>query len=529
MELTRLIDALSHPAAFPHPVDTVEVHQTHISAVLLAGAFAYKVKKPVNLPFVDYSTLERRRHFCEEEVRLNRRLAPEVYLGVVPVTLDGASVKLEGAGPVIDWAVKMERLPAGATLEAALRRRALSPETVETLAARIAGFHSSAESGAHIAEFGRFAVVSRNALENFEQAKPKVGSAVSRRVFDRLKALTVQALDSRRDLIEHRAERSVPRDTHGDLRLEHVYVLADRRPPSDLVIVDCIEFNERFRFADPVSDMAFLAMDLAANGRRDLADRFTAAYFRASNDEEGRTLLPFYTAYRAAVRGKVEGIKASEREVPDAERTAALAKARGHWLVALGALEEPSRAPCLLLVGGLPGAGKSTLARALADKAGFTVIRSDVVRKELTRAAGVDATRAGFEDGLYAPEWTERSYTECIRRAEEIVYEGGRALIDASFREDARRAQFLDAADRWGVPSLLLVCRADPETRRDRLARRTGDASDADWSVSERLAELWEEPGPRTSLCIRSIDTGADRADAIAQALTTLRAAELLG
>ena len=173
----------------------------------------------------------------------------------------------------------------------------------------------------------------------------------------------------------------MPRDTHGDLHLDHVYLFPDRAPPADLVIIDCIEFNERFRFADPVADMAFLVMDLAFHGRRDLARAFADAYFRASGDEEGRALLPFYTAYRAAVRGKVEGMELAEREVPEAERAAALVRARAHWLLALGELEEPGRRPCLVLVGGLPGTGKSTLARGLAEQAGFTVIRSDLVRR----------------------------------------------------------------------------------------------------------------------------------------------------
>jgi aminoglycoside phosphotransferase family enzyme/predicted kinase len=525
-DLARLIEALGDPRAYRHPVEAVEVRQTHISAVFLAGPFAYKVKKPVDLAFVDYRTLDRRRHFCEEEVRLNRRLAPEVYLGVVPVARDPNDGRLvvEGTGAVVEWAVKMERLPGGWTLAARLARGGVGDDEVVALARRVAGFHDSADAGPDVAASGRFPVVSRNALENFEQAERagQVGSVVSPAVFDRLRGLTVAALGRLHGLIEARADRGIPRDTHGDLRLGHVYVRPDRPPPHDVAIIDCVEFHERFRHADPVADAAFPVMELTAAGRRDLARVFADAYFAASGDDEGRALLPFYTAYRAAVRAKVEGMTAAEPEVPRADRDAAQARARALWQLALGELEERSRRPCLVLIGGLPGAGKSTLARDLAARAGFRVARSDVVRKEL--AGGP----VEVED-LYTPEWDDRTYDECLRRSEGLVVEGGRVIVDASFRADARRRAFLGAADRWGVPGLLLHCRADPETTRRRLADRagTGDASDADWPVYLEAVAKWEEPGPEVSPRCVVIDTTGERDTALGRALDALRGAGL--
>jgi uncharacterized protein len=408
MELTRLIEALSDPAAYPEPVGAVEVRQTHISAVFLAGTHVYKVKKPVDLGFVDYSTLEKRRHFCDEEVRLNRRLAPEIYHGVVAVTRDGGAIRMggEGEGEVVEWAVEMERLPDGATLREHLRREDLGSAALEELAGRIAAFHASAEGGDDIAASGRFEVVGRNAREDFEQSESQVGDTVSPEVFERLRALTEEALARLRAVIEGRAARGVPRDTHGDLRLGHVYRFPGRRPPADWVVVDCIEFNERFRHADPVADMAFLAMDLTRLGRKDLAWVFAEAYFRAAGDAEGRALLPFYAAYRAAVRGKVEGMKAMEAEVPESDRAEARAQSRAHWLMTLGELEDGGRRPCLVLVGGLPGSGKSTLARDLAGPAGFTVIRSDEVRKELAGGAEQSPMTGGFGGGSIPPSGT---------------------------------------------------------------------------------------------------------------------------
>src|SRR5947209_8433212 len=418
MHLPRLIAALSDPRAYPFPVGHVEVRHTHVSIVFLAGDYAYKVKKPVNLGFLDFGTLVERRHFCDEEVRLNRRLAPHVYRGVVPVTRAGEGLAVEGDGEAVEWAVKMERLPDDATLLSRLRAGALDAATVEALARRVAAFHASAAGGETVAAFGRFEVVAGNARENFAQSAARVGAAVSRAVHDRLRQRTEAALERHRGLIESRAARGVPRDTHGDLHLDHVYLFPGRPPPGDLVAIDCVEFSERLRHADPVADAAFLAMDLTFRGRCDLAAAFADAYFAAAGDAEGRALLPFYTAYRAVVRGKVEGMEAAELEVPAGERAAALAGARAHWLLALGELEEPDRRPCLVLTAGLPGSGKSTLARALADLAGFTVIRSDVVRKELA-GLGPDAPApADIRAGLYAPERVERPYAACLRPAE---------------------------------------------------------------------------------------------------------------
>ena len=285
-----------------------------------------------------------------------------------------------------------------------------------------------------------------------------MNSTLSQTVFERLKRLTEEALARLRPLIEERARRGVPRDTHGDLHLDHVYLFLERQPPADLVIIDCIEFNERFRFSDPVADMAFLAMDLSFHGRKDLAQAFSEAYFQSTGDNKGRILAPFYTSYRAAVRGKVEGFELSEKEIPEDERITALAKARAHWLLALGELEEPGSKPCLVLVGGLPGSGKSTLARALAEHAGFCVLRSDLVRKELTGRAG-QVPAAEFGEGIYTSAWTERTYAACLRRAESLLFEGKRVLVDATFREEIQRIVFLGAAGRLSVPAVFLVCR----------------------------------------------------------------------
>jgi aminoglycoside phosphotransferase family enzyme/predicted kinase len=515
MELTELIEALTEPAAYPYQVEKVEVVQTHISVVFLAGPFVYKLKKPVKPGFLDFSTLEKRRHFCEEEVRLNRRLAPDVYLGIVPIAEGQKQVRLEGTGHVIEWAVKMVRLSDEATLHARLERGQVDVPLAEAFACRIARFHRTAEAAGHVAGFE---AVSNNVLGVLNQSLSQKGITINTGVYQRVRHLTEDTLARLRPVIETRAARGMTRDCHGDLHLDHVYYSPERRSPDDLIIVDCIEFNERFRFIDPVADMAFAAMDFTFHGRRDLAQAFAEAYFRESGDDEGHILLPLYSSYRAAVRGSVDGMKLAETEVPEAERRRARNSSHAHWLLALGEIEQPAKRPCLLLVGGLPGTGKSTLAQALAAHAGFEVIRSDAVRKEL---AGVPIEQRAHMT-LYSPEWNERTYAACLAQAERHLFEGRRVLIDATFRQERHRRSFLESAQRCGVPAALIICKADPGVVRQRLQLRRHDVSDADWSIHQMAAKRWEPFGAKTLPLVKIVDTAGQEQDAIARALAIL-------
>jgi aminoglycoside phosphotransferase family enzyme/predicted kinase len=527
MNFACLIEQLSSPRAYPVAPEKVEVHHTHISVVFVTDHFAYKIKKPVVLDFLDYGSLEKRRHWCEEEVRLNRRLAPSIYEGVVPITAaeKGAEVCVEGTGTVIEWAVKMLRLPSASCVAARIAEETLGFDVIDRLARRIAEFHRHAERNPAITRFGRFDVVARNARENFEQSTGQIGKVVSDPVFQRVRALTDQALGRERGLIEERAERGVPCDAHGDLRADHVYLFPEQNPPNDIVIVDAIEFNERFRAGDPIADAAFLVMDLIRNGRRDLAARFARAYFDAGGDRQGELLLPLYVSYRAAVRAKVSAIKALSSEVGAEERERAHQDAVAHWFVALEALEEPERRPCLILVAGLPGSGKSTLARSLASQGGFTVVRSDQVRKELAQAsANAEANQASnYESGIYTPEWNERTYSTCLSQAKHALWEGKRVIVDATFRHENWRRRFLDMAQACSVPGALIACQAEESVVKKRLEQRTNDLSDADWAIYRRAATSWEPAGRETRTTWHTIDTTTDQDKSVARAVAVLR------
>lgn len=529
MDVGRIVEILRDPATYPHPAGDLTLHQTHISVVALAGRWAYKVKKPVDRGFLDFTTLEKRRAYCQREVELNRRLAPGVYRGVVPLSRSGDDVQFGGPGPAVEYAVKMERLPPDATFRARLDRGDLSERHVERLARRVAAFHRQAASGPEIARFGRWDVVAHNARENFTQSLPHVERTVGRDVLARTARLTEDELSERRGLIEDRARSGVPRDTHGDLHLEHVYLLPDRDPPRDLVAIDCIEFSDRLRYADPVADVAFLHMDLELRGRRGLAERLADVYFREADDERGRDLLPLYTAYRAHVRGKVEGMTVDDSDVETDERRRAADEARAHWLLGLGQLAPPARRPALLLVGGLPGTGKSTLARALAREANFRIVASDPTRKRLAGLSPTEDAGSEFGEGIYGREWTDRTYEACRRDAARLLFQGFRVVVDATFHDDSRRRRFLEEADRWGVPSRFLRCRADPGVVRRRLETRERDVSDAGLEVYRRVARGWDEPGAVTAPRTEEIRTDAPESGGADAALDVLRRAGLHG
>lgn len=528
MDLQMLLTGLSDPAAYPHPVAEVSVRQTHISAVFLTDDLVYKIKKPVKFSFLDFSSLENRYQICQREVQLNRRLAANVYLDVVPIVVQDGRLQVEGRGEQIEWAVKMRRLPEAATLEQRLNRNEVSGAQVATLANRLAEFHRTAAFMPEMVQYARFEAVARNIADNLEVARQFKPGALDSSLILRLSDLTAQHLAGVRNLIDQRADQGVPRDVHGDLHLDHIYLFPDIAPPGDLAIIDCIEFNDAFRFIDPVADLAFLVMDMKFHHRRDLASQLISAYFGATRDAEGMRLLSLYSSYRAAVRAKVETLAQDEVEIEPAERTQAEMRARAHWMLALCELERPSNRPGIVLVGGLPGTGKSTLARCLAAQGDFRVIRSDEVRKELAGQSSDTSAAARFQEGIYSREWTEKTYNECLRRAESDLLMGRRVIVDATFLREADRRRFKESAQRLALSAVCLLCVADQEVVHRRLNDRRGDVSDADWGVYLEATKQWEPPGPSESLTTSVIDSGQSTEHSMHLAVEVLTRAELL-
>lgn len=493
MGLPPLIESLLDPASYPAGAGSVELIQTHISYILLTRDFAYKIKKPVDFGFLDFTTLKKRLFFCEEEVRLNRRLAPGVYLGVASVVRKDGGFEMEGAGEAVEYAVKMKRLPEESLLESSLLRGEVSNSTITRIASVIAAFHSTAATDGRISSFGSPALIKRNTDENFSQTAPYAPRAISKGLFERVRDYTGDFLRRNEGLFLKRMEGGFIRDCHGDIHSEHISI------EDGINIFDCIEFNERFRFSDTVSDAAFLSMDLDFHNRADLARLFDSSYFAASGDAEGRGLLDFYKCYRAFVRGKVEAFKSAEPEVSEGERSDSLLAARRHFHLS-GLYSSGGWRPALVVVRGLSGTGKSTVAGLIAEKALFVRLSSDAVRKELAGVKPSEHRREKWGMGIYSEEFTEKTYGELLRRASAFLKEGRSVVLDATFS----KKRFIDAArsaSAWRRSEFHLIeCGASDATVKRHLLERCsreepgeGVVSDADWGIYLKQKAAFEQ------------------------------------
>ncbi|MBI4949747.1 MAG: AAA family ATPase [Deltaproteobacteria bacterium] len=491
MFLPPIIDALLLPTAFPEASGTITLVQTHVSYLIFTDKFVYKIKKPVDFGFLDFTTLEKRRCFSEEEVRLNSRLAPGVYLKVVKIVSVKGEIKIEGVGEAIEYAVKMKRLPEGSMLKRALEKGEVLEEVIRRVAQRVATFHAGAETTGHIASFGLPEFVSKNASENFTQTGPFVGRIITGALHERLKSWTEGFIEANGGLLRARAGNGFVRDCHGDIHTDHISI-AD-----GINIIDCIEFNERFRYADIVADAAFLSMDLDYLNRRDLSRAFDDEYFRATEDAEGRRLLDFYKCYRACVRGKVEGFKSTEQEVPKDERLSSALSARYHFHLA--GLYASEWRPTVVILRGLSGAGKSTLAREIADVTNLVILSTDNIRKELAGLKTTEKAPSRFGGGIYSTEFTERTYKEMIARAASLLEEGRSVILDATFSKarhvDAARMAALKA----GARAYIIECAAKDDVVKGRLLKRDAECavkgipvSDAGWEVYLKQKEACE-------------------------------------
>jgi uncharacterized protein len=481
-DLPPIVAALSHPAIYPHPVDRVELVETHISWVFLAGDRVYKVKKPVDLGFLDFTTLERRRFFCEEEVRLNRRLTHDVYLGVVELNGHDA-LTFGGRGPTREVAVMMTRLPHDRMLDELVRRESIQPELVEALGRIIAGFHAAAPTGGEIDRLGGLATVRANWDENFEQTAGLPPAVLPDEGRQALRVWVTTFLEREARRFETRVAAGRSRDCHGDLQAQHVCCT------EPIQIFDCIEFNSRFRYGDVAGEIAFLAMDLDRLGRPDLALRFLNAYLETSGDYEAVPLLDFYRAYRAFVRGKVLGFQIDAR--PEAAD-----KARERFALALRYTERRA-IPQLVITTGVIGTGKSTLARAVAARIGAIIVRTDAVRKHLAGRALTERASAGFGEGLYSGEMARRTYAEAMALAAKLLDAGWPVLLDGAFSSVAQRNMAREVAAPAGVPFVVIWCDAPDSVLADRLRRRAeqpGEVSDARVELLPQHRARYEPP-----------------------------------
>ncbi|MGH7857549.1 MAG: AAA family ATPase [Candidatus Binatia bacterium] len=466
-----------HGEAYPHRPVAVELRQTHISWVFLAGDFVFKMKKPVRFAFLDYSTLDRRLFYCREEVRLNRRLAPGVYESVVPILGRGKDFRVaarpdaEGAGRILEYAVRMRRLPAARMLDVLLREGQAGPGEMRAIARRISAFHESA-STTRAAEYGAPEEAVGRIREDLAEMKPHCGETLELRELEAFDDFYRGFLDRERPLLERRVREGRIREGHGDLRAEHICFT------EDIDVFDCVEFNERLRTGDVASEIAFLAMDLDFLGEPVLARELVRAYALEARDEQLRDLLPLYGCYRACVRGKVETLKSLEREVPVGERRQARLRARRYFRLARR-FTRGGRPAALIVVCGPAGTGKTTVARLLGADTGFAVLRSDVIRKRLAGIPVTERASAGAGEKIYAPEFSRRTYERLRDEAAALLRRGDGAIVEATFLQPEQRRPFLELALSLRVPVLFVECRAGEAEILRRLEERSSDPDEA--------------------------------------------------
>lgn len=514
----HLADALRDPAAYPEP-GTVEHLETHISHVFLTGGHAYKIKKAVNLGFLDFTTLARRKHFCEEELRINRRLAPDVYLGVVPITGTSGAPQVEGAGTPIEYAVKMRRFPQESVLDRLADAGALAPEHIDDIARQLAAFHDAAAIAPHDADFGTPARIRAVAADNFAPIRARLEDEMAPRLAE-LQVWTEHEGVRLAPLMTLRKQQGRIRECHGDLHLGNIALLDGRA-----VLFDALEFDEALRWIDVVNEVSFLAMDLHAHARSDLAARFVDAWCSHSGDYAGLALLRYYEVYRALVRAKVAALRATQQPADGDELRASARRCTG--LVTLAdALRRPA-APRLVLLHGVSGSGKTWGAQRMLEATGAIRIRSDVERKRLSGLDPGGRTDSALDGGIYAQDFTARTYAHLAALARDILRAGFSVLVDATFLRRDRRDAFLRIAGEEGVPARIASFVAREEVLRARVqARQTAasDASEATLQVLEQQLRTREPLWPAEQDIAVEFDTSV-----MSEACIARRAREMLG
>jgi len=467
----QLLADLESPATYPHEVHgAVRIVQTHISVVALTGLYAYKIKKPVDLGFVDFSTLEKRRHYCNEELRLNARFSPDIYLDVAPMYRVGQRHTFAPGAPAsrpVEYAVRMHEFDPSDVLTEWIDNGRLTSDHIEAIARKIARIHADAPTSPDVAKWGEADAFEAMLEENFDTLRAFAGSVMPEAECTALRDELRDAFRRLRTRLQARAEAGFVRECHGDLHLRNLCWFR-----GDFHLFDCIEFNDAFRCIDVLYELAFLAMDLRYRKRPDLAQRLINVYLERTGDYEGAVMLPFFMAVRASIRGKVACLRSEDPDVPDADRAEARESARQHLALARELIGVAR--PAIVLVCGVAGSGKSTVARELAQRLGALHLRSDAVRKH---QAGVSLDAS--DPSLYTRETTRWVYRRLADLAEDLARAGWPVILDATFLRASQRRLARDAARSADAPYAILHLDVPADLARERIANREGDVSDA--------------------------------------------------
>ncbi|MGB3264008.1 MAG: AAA family ATPase [Microcoleus sp.] len=505
--LPPLIEQMLQPEFYPHSVtEPVQLIQTHASFVFLTGEYVYKIKKPVNFGFMDYSTLQKRQHFCTQELVMNRRTAPEIYLEVLPIVQSGDFFQFASDSPdtapaetTVEYALKMREFPQKALFLSLLERGQLTEQLMAELGREVAKFHSTAITNNYIRTFGEISQIRTAIDNNYLISQKYIGGPQSQTQYQETKDYTDAFFAKNKELFNQRIADNKIRECHGDLHLRNIALWHDK-----ILLFDCIEFNEHFRFVDVMYDVAFTVMDLDSRGRRDLGNVFLNTYIEQTGDWEGLQVLPLYLSRQAYVRAKVTSLMLDDAAISTAEK-AEISQTAAHYYKLAWKYTKPRRGK-LTLMSGLSGSGKSTAARYLARRTGAIQIRSDAVRKHL---GGIPLNERGGQD-LYSDEMTAQTYGRLLELGTVLAERGWNVILDAKFDRQNLRTDAINLAQSRSLPWQIVYCTAPIEVLQERLLQRRGDIADA---TAELLSSQQAEAEPFTEfeqISANIIDTAQD-------------------
>lgn len=505
-----LFDQLKNPRFFGPDVTSVQLLQTHISYVALTGTYAYKVKKPVNFGFLDFSTLDKRKHFCEEEVRLNKRLCPEMYLDVLPITKKDNTLELDGNGTIVEYVVKMKEFPQESIMTNLLMQRKISEKTIDHLCAILVDFYNLQKPSEDVKKYGELSSVKQNIDENFDQTRPMIDVTVPKETFWSIKDMVTKFFELRKQVFGQRMKQGRIYECHGDLHSGNIAIMGDA-----INIFDCIEFNDRFRFCDVASDIGFLAMDLDYLDYPYLSSYLIEKYIEKSKDLTIYLVLNFYKSYRAFVRGKVYGFQLNDPHIDPATKNDIQNAAKKYFELSayyarLFSLDFEKQRPVVFLVAGLSGTGKSTIARKIAVDYHGTQINTDVVRKQI---AGIDQYEPHHDQintGLYDPKKVEQTYERVMQYASVSLKKGENVVIDATFQKKKYREMACHMARKYNALLLMIQCICPDTVVKKRLEDRLKgkSVSDGRWEIYLSQKTTFE-PFSSEEICL-TLDTSEE-------------------
>ncbi len=505
--LPPLIQQMLQPAFYPHRVtEPVQLIQTHASFVLLTGDYTYKIKKPVNFGFLDYSTLEKRQHFCTQEFLMNRRTAPEIYLEILPIVQTGNLFKFgsklhntTSTEIAVEYTLKMREFPQSSLFLSLLEHGLLTDQLMADLGREVAMFHSTTISNSYIRTFGEVSQIRTAIDQNYLISQKYIGGPQTQTQYQETKDYTDAFFAENQELFKLRIANNKIRECHGDLHLRNIALWQDK-----ILLFDCIEFNEPFRFVDVMYDIAFTVMDLESRGRRDLGNVFLNTYIEQTGDWEGLQVLPLYLSRQAYVRAKVTSLMLDDAAISTAEK-AEISQTAAHYYKLAWEYTKPRRGK-LTLMSGLSGSGKSTVARYLAGRTGAVHIRSDAVRKHL---GGIPVNERGGPD-LYSDEMTAQTYGRLLELGIMLAERGWDVILDAKFDRQNWRTNAINLAKSHGLPLQIIYCTAPIEVLRERLQQRRGDIADATAELLSSQQAAFEPFTELEQISLNIVDTVQD-------------------